>query len=81
MLRAELVTDPDVLFAAYKVEHPLFANFVMRIQTVENYPPREALRKACMRLYERIEQLRKNISNEWQLAEDILKDDENDQHL
>lgn len=47
ILTQQLVKDPRVLYAAYKVEHPLFANFVMRVQTEDGYTPRDALKNAC----------------------------------
>ncbi|XP_026480569.1 DNA-directed RNA polymerase II subunit RPB11-like [Ctenocephalides felis] len=33
MIRDQLLKDPDVLFAGYKVPHPLEHKFVLRIQT------------------------------------------------
>ncbi|GMM49448.1 DNA-directed RNA polymerase II core subunit [Starmerella bacillaris] len=50
MLVKQLQQDPRVLYAAYKVEHPLFANFVMRVQTEDGYTPRDALKNACQTL-------------------------------
>jgi len=59
--------DERVVFAAYKVEHPLFANFVMRIQTEENYSPREALKNACNSVISQLSVLRERFRNEWEL--------------
>lgn len=59
--------DDRVLFAAYKVEHPLFAKFVMRIQTEENYSPREALRNACNSVISQLDILRDRFKREWDL--------------
>lgn len=67
MLRAQLLKDERVLFAAYKVEHPLFAKFVMRIQTEENYSPRDALRNACNSVISQLDVLRERFQNEWAL--------------
>ncbi|ODQ61163.1 hypothetical protein WICANDRAFT_104276 [Wickerhamomyces anomalus NRRL Y-366-8] len=67
LLRAQLLKDERVLFAAYKVEHPLFAKFVMRIQTEENYSPREALRNACNSVISQLDVLRERFKNEWAL--------------
>lgn len=50
LLRSQLLQDPRVLFAAYKVEHPLFANFLMRIQTEEGYSAKDAIKNACSAL-------------------------------
>jgi DNA-directed RNA polymerase II subunit RPB11 len=38
--------DPQVLFAGYKVPHPLEHKFVVRIQTSADYTPAEALTNA-----------------------------------
>ena len=47
MLTAQLLRDPRVLFAGYKVPHPLENNFVLKIQvregTVSCQPPRSTL--------------------------------------
>ncbi|CCH41930.1 DNA-directed RNA polymerase II subunit [Wickerhamomyces ciferrii] len=67
LLRAQLLKDERVVFAAYKVEHPLFANFVMRIQTEDNYTPREALKNACYNVIAQIEALKSKFKNEWDL--------------
>lgn len=46
LLRAQLLKDPKVLFAGYKVPHPLEYKFVLRVQTTEGYMPQEALSTA-----------------------------------
>ncbi|SCW01503.1 LAFE_0E01090g1_1 [Lachancea fermentati] len=67
LIRAELLEDKKVLFAAYKVEHPLFARFKMRIQTVEGYDPKEALKNACNSIISKLGQLHSNFETEWNL--------------
>lgn len=39
----QLLKDPKVLFAGYKIPHPLQHEFVLRIQTTSDYSPQEAL--------------------------------------
>lgn len=46
MLRAQLLKDPKVLFAGYKVPHPLENKFLLRVQTTSDYSPQEALTSA-----------------------------------
>jgi len=41
-----LLKDPNVLFAGYKVPHPLEHKFVIRIQTTADYSPQEAFMNA-----------------------------------
>lgn len=69
MLRAQLLKDERVIFAAYKVEHPLFAKFVMRIQTEENYSPRDALKNACNSLISQLDTVKNSFQTEWRVAD------------
>ncbi|KAF7489228.1 DNA-directed RNA polymerase II subunit RPB11-a [Sarcoptes scabiei] len=46
MIRMQLLKDPKVIFAGYKVPHPLQHEFILRIQTTEDYSPQEALMNA-----------------------------------
>lgn len=66
-MRAQLLKDERVLFAAYKVEHPLFANFVLRVQTEDDYSPREALRNACTGLISELDIIKTRFKDEWAL--------------
>lgn len=45
-LYSQLLKDPNVLFAGYKLPHPLEHKFVLRIQTTSDYLPQEALMNA-----------------------------------
>jgi len=45
-LRTQLLKDPQVLFAGYKIPHPLEAQFVLRVQTTPDYSPQEAFTNA-----------------------------------
>lgn len=46
LIRNQLLKDPHVLFAGYKVPHPLEHKFVIRIQTTSDYTPQEAFMNA-----------------------------------
>eukprot|EP00038_Savillea_parva_P003366 m.124579 g.124579 ORF g.124579 m.124579 type:complete len:136 (+) comp11156_c0_seq8:450-857(+) len=46
MLVNQLLRDPRVLFAGYKVPHPLENNFVLKIQVKEGCTPAQALETA-----------------------------------
>ncbi|CRL06215.1 CLUMA_CG019142, isoform A [Clunio marinus] len=46
MIRNQLLKDPRVLFAGYKLPHPLEHKFVIRIQTTSNYTPEDAFMHA-----------------------------------
>lgn len=67
LLTHQLNEDPRVIYAAYKVEHPLFANFVMRIQTEDGYTPREALKAACNNLIGHLGVLTQKFRSEYGL--------------
>ena len=43
---SQLLKDPNVLFAGYKLPHPLEHKFVLRIQTTSDYTPHDALMHA-----------------------------------
>lgn len=43
---SQLLKDPKVLFAGYKVPHPLEHKFVLRIQTTSDYTPQDAFMNA-----------------------------------
>ncbi|KAI1292124.1 DNA-directed RNA polymerase II subunit RPB11 [Halotydeus destructor] len=46
MIRMQLLKDPHVIFAGYKVPHPLEHKFNLRIQTTADYSPQDALSNA-----------------------------------
>ena len=46
--------DPQVLFAGYKMPHPLEHKFVLRVQTTPDYSPQEALSNAITDLISEI---------------------------
>lgn len=53
----QLLKDPQVLFAGYKVPHPLEHKFVLRVQTTPDYSPQEALSVAITDLISEISTL------------------------
>lgn len=75
LLRSQLAKDDRVIFAAYKVEHPLFANFVLRIQTDDDYTPRDALKNACSNLISELDVLKTKFKDEWALKSLLNNDD------
>ncbi|KAF4618624.1 hypothetical protein D9613_009978 [Agrocybe pediades] len=50
MLRAQLLSMPQILFAGYKVPHPLHPYFIIKIQTDGTVTPQEILEQACTKL-------------------------------
>lgn len=52
-----MLRDPQVLFAGYKVPHPLEHKFVLRVQTTPDYSPQEALSNALTDLISEVSTL------------------------
>ncbi|KAF8888630.1 DNA-directed RNA polymerase, partial [Infundibulicybe gibba] len=50
MLRAQLLSMPQILFAGYKVPHPLHPHFLIKIQTDGTITPQAILEQACTKL-------------------------------
>ncbi|KAH9478533.1 DNA-directed RNA polymerase II subunit RPB11 [Psilocybe cubensis] len=50
MLRAQLLAMPEILFAGYKVPHPLHPYFLIKIQTDGTKTPQAVLEQACTKL-------------------------------
>ncbi|CAH1399938.1 DNA-directed RNA polymerase II subunit RPB11 [Halyomorpha halys] len=46
MIRNQLLKDPQVLFAGYKLPHPLEHKFLIRIQTINTTTPQKVLEDA-----------------------------------
>ncbi|KAF2221597.1 DNA-directed RNA polymerase [Elsinoe ampelina] len=72
LLRARLLTSPKVLFAAYKVPHPLFANFELRVQTDGSISPKDAVVQACADIVQDLQRLDQNFDTEWEIKKIAL---------
>jgi DNA-directed RNA polymerase II subunit RPB11 len=72
----QLLHDDRVLFAAYRVPHPLEHNVVLRVQTDEGYEPKEAVINAANVLLVQLTQLRSNFEQEWELKKLSVGDGE-----
>lgn len=65
MLRAQLLTIPQILFAGYKVPHPLHPYFIIKIQTDGTITPQAALEMACNRLIATLQSLTTKFKREF----------------
>jgi DNA-directed RNA polymerase II subunit RPB11 len=61
-LRTQLLKDPQVVFAGYKIPHPLEAKFVLRIQTTPDYSPQEAFTNAITDLISEVSLMEERFS-------------------
>ncbi|RPB14994.1 RBP11-like subunits of RNA polymerase, partial [Morchella conica CCBAS932] len=68
LLTSALLDTDHVVFAAYKVPHPLFPTFTLRISTDATIGPKEALTTACKRVIEDLSSLSKKLTREWELT-------------
>ncbi|KAL2068740.1 hypothetical protein VTL71DRAFT_15078 [Oculimacula yallundae] len=74
ILRAHLLKDPHVIFAGYKIPHPLFAKFELRIQTDGTTSPKEALVNCCKALVGDMEILSREFTKEYELRKMVSGD-------
>ncbi|KAJ2922298.1 hypothetical protein H1R20_g14803, partial [Candolleomyces eurysporus] len=65
MLRAQLLATPHVLFAGYKVPHPLHPYFQIKIQTDGTITPQDALEQAASKLIGTISDLEAKFRREF----------------
>jgi DNA-directed RNA polymerase II subunit RPB11 len=67
LLVSQLLKDPQVIFAAYKIPHPLFATFNIRLQVEDDYDCKTALKKACGLLISELDMIKEKFKDEWKL--------------
>ncbi|KAJ8516262.1 hypothetical protein ONZ45_g6420 [Pleurotus djamor] len=65
MVRAQLLQNPAVLFAGYKVPHPIRPQFLIKIQTDGTITPQTALEQACNKLIVTITALETKFKREF----------------
>ena len=67
LLRARLIKSPHIRFAAYKIPHPLFAKFELRVQTDGEVTPKDAVVAACADIVQDLQKLDQEFTKEWEL--------------
>lgn len=67
-LRAALVQDPNVIFAGYRVPHPLEPRVVLRVQTTDETTPVIVLQEAIRALIVQLGKLRSEWDKEARMA-------------
>jgi DNA-directed RNA polymerase II subunit RPB11 len=63
--RSQLLAMPQVLFAGYKVPHPLHPYFLVKIQTDGTITPTAALEQACTKLIGTLSSLEAKFKREF----------------
>jgi len=69
MVRAQLLSIPQILFAGYKIPHPQHPYFLLKIQTDGTITPTEALESACTKLIGTISSLEAKFKREFSLKD------------
>ncbi|OAL53360.1 RBP11-like subunits of RNA polymerase [Pyrenochaeta sp. DS3sAY3a] len=75
LLSQRLLKYDYVSFAAYKVPHPLFATFELRVQTDGTITPKEAIVRACRDIVQDLQRLNDSFQTEW-LGKKIVSEGE-----
>jgi DNA-directed RNA polymerase II subunit RPB11 len=65
LVRRQLLAMPQVLFAGYKVPHPLHPYFLLKVQTDGSITPRAALVEASLKLIIKLQQLEQGFKSEF----------------
>lgn len=73
LLVTQLLQDPLVIFAAYKIPHPLFATFSVRLSVEDGYDCVVALKKACSGLISDLDVIKEKFVDEWKLKRLLLE--------
>jgi len=67
LIRSRLLQSPHVLFAGYKVPHPLVPKFVLRVQTDGQITPKDAVVTACHELVKDLGTFSREFTKEFEL--------------
>lgn len=89
LLRQQLHTDDDVVFAGYRIPHPLDPLMMMRIQTTGGKMPHEALDHAIRDVRAELRELKEELQakvprphNEWrQQHEEYMQQQQQQPHM
>lgn len=68
MLRSQLLQMEHVLFAGYKVPHPLEPRFIIKIQTTAESTPIQAVQEACTALITLLARIKDELQREFDTA-------------
>lgn len=65
LLAQRLLTYDYVVFSAYKIPHPLFATFELRVQTDGTVTPKDAIIRCCRDVINDLGRLNDSFTTEW----------------
>lgn len=64
-MRSQLLLDKSVIFAGYKVPHPLEPYFLLKVQTNGTVSPSQALKNACIAVIATVTNLEKRFEEQF----------------
>jgi DNA-directed RNA polymerase II subunit RPB11 len=67
MLRMKLLDNPQVIFAGYKMPHPLEHEFVLKVQTTKDTTPLQVLKDEISNLLTETNYIMRNFQDEMTL--------------
>jgi DNA-directed RNA polymerase II subunit RPB11 len=67
MLRMKLLDNPQVIFAGYKMPHPLEHEFLLKVQTTKDTTPLQVLQEEINKLITEITGIMRNFQDEMTL--------------
>ncbi|KAF9692640.1 hypothetical protein EKO04_009707 [Ascochyta lentis] len=77
LLSQRLLKYDHIVFSAYKVPHPLFATFELRVQTDGTITPKDAIIRCCKDIVQDLHVLNSSFQTEW-LGKKIVSEGEAD---
>lgn len=80
LLSQRLLKYEEVTFSAYKVPHPLFATFELRVSTNGTITPKDAVLRCCRDIVQDLEVLKMSFNTEW-LGRKIVTEGENERTM
>lgn len=73
LISQRLLTYKDISFSAYKVPHPLFATFELRVTTDGTITPKDAVVRCCKDVIQDLSKVSMSFQAEW-AARKIMDD-------
>ncbi|KAF2456697.1 RNA polymerase Rpb3/Rpb11 dimerization domain-containing protein [Lineolata rhizophorae] len=67
LLSKRLHKYPEVIYSAYKLAHPLIAQFELRVTTDGSFSPKQVVVKCCHDLVQDLDRFSREFTKEWEL--------------
>lgn len=77
MISQRLLKYPYIAFAAYKVPHPLFATFDLRVTTDGSITPKDAVVQCCKDVIADLSKVGMSFQQEW-MGQKIIEEGQRD---